>query len=70
MAAAGYELELLQEAGRPALQAIGALMRKVPPPNWVQGRVSGHRLCATRRTHRHMLPAGLSVACVYGVAAT
>ena len=36
---AGYEPELLQEAGKPGLEAIRNLMKTLPPHDWVQGQV-------------------------------
>lgn len=44
MRAAGYEPELLLEAGRLGLEAVDGLIRRLPPPDWVQGQVRrGHQ---------------------------
>lgn len=40
MSAAGYEPELLQEAGRAGLESVGSLIKKQPPPNWISEHVS------------------------------
>lgn len=40
MSAAGYEPELLQEAGKAGLESVGSLIKKLPPPNWTSEHVS------------------------------
>jgi hypothetical protein len=41
MAAAGYEPELIQEAGVLSLQAVEAMLKKLPPHDWVSKEVRG-----------------------------